>query len=1602
MYRTQPGHDPSRGRWRLGPRPVALLALVVLIAIALLSSNQPAQSQGAGAGSGTSGTTGGTTGGSAQSLPPPGPGFQDPLSQQVTRQETQAAQRETERRKSPAAKDARKASKKKFRDKSAAQARAIGKEHFKDVVGAPVATPLAGSSPEVERYLGDHAAVVEAGDGKRGIVQSALALRPLDGPGRNAPVDLSLRESGDAFAPANPLAALRIPKELAEPVSFGGESLRFRVEGAAGSGTRVGDQVFFGNVGTDTDLLLSPAPLGVETFLQLRSEDSPEQIVLDFELLAGVRLEKARTGAVEIVRGEESIGLVMPPTAADAEGWQLPLSLSIAGDRVIIGVEHRAGDWAYPILVDPLLADGRILNDYLYWTNKATTSSPTGHPYDAGLGFQNWTIEEKPGLAAGHFYYLAGTSTYHPQDLSGYGRGLYVQGNEFATHANLDYGEYVWRSPGDTYIYRADMGYAVHDQAYTSSSNLPTSIKEGLWSPQLDNWEYGHFQTPSWDPNYGPTCKSWANPPPWNAGDACATGGRAYWSTNSGFRWWHRTFCTAPACAASGGTPGNLAAFALVINGSGTLYPDPAQVFLGGAGIYYTDNNPPYVRQTIADGVPSDWANEGTMNVGADFIDDGVGNYKATLSTPDANGTISTDTRIVPNCTGDVISPCPATWWNATWIWTWPLDVATLGEGIGTIRMHMEDVLGRGTSPTGDPAVPTSDRRWTVKVDRTPPTLALSGPLYDRRGQQLGPDATYALHADARDGRRDAGPSAERSGVRTVEISVDGERVDFDEQECDAGSCALTRDWTFDPRDFRGGEHTIRVTASDQLGQETVTEFKAKTACCLTPAAGWGTLDALGDFLLADVSGDGLTDLVGRSTLTGEVKVGISDGTRFAPPAVWGQLLVLSEAYAADADGDGLADLVSRDKLTGEVRVGRSDGSRFGTAAVWGVLPTNQDLYLADVDQGDGADLVGRNRDTGELRVGYSTRSSFEASVAWGSTVPSDQVQIADTDDDDMADLVVRRSTGDVSVGLSTQEGFGAPATWGRWDRSDPLRAVDANGDNMAELLSVDPSTGDVSVSVSDGLAFRAPENWGRLDPLLKEFRVGDVDGDGDGDVVARHSVTGAVEVAQSYPLSPTLPSSPAFVADPGDVYDDALEFTDDATGGTRQAEACVGVTTAARATKLRLAAQDDGVLLRDPAGAEAEQAWRRLRQAGVTIVRFNAYWGHIEASARDANGNPRYNLSQLEAAVRTAKCKGFDVYITITGAAIRRLDCSYELWPESDRSLGCRNDVPGTDDNEELAVTGNAPAPADYARFVSAVVNRFSRSDGDPAVRVDVYGLWNEPNGRGFLQSGRRQGDGPRVAALYRELYRQGRDAGRAASGNATRFNLGELSENPRGATHMVEFLRRIASAGTRTTVDGVAIHPYQHRKNPSEGFERRRYGMGRLSDVARAVRDLSREDRLVAPRGIPRLYLTEFGYWNRKLRPDSSIATVHTEGERADWLDGALDEANKLARKGQLRWMTFYNATEKTPDIAQCQSVPRRYSVRNVWDMGLFGVGGEITGTRCYGRNRSGSRQLTQTQERRAYCSIWAWARRKDRLSGVEYPVDGNAGCPLPRAQS
>ncbi|MFQ6162314.1 FG-GAP-like repeat-containing protein [Sinorhizobium meliloti] len=243
------------------------------------------------------------------------------------------------------------------------------------------------------------------------------------------------------------------------------------------------------------------------------------------------------------------------------------------------------------------------------------------------------------------------------------------------------------------------------------------------------------------------------------------------------------------------------------------------------------------------------------------------------------------------------------------------------------------------------------------------------------------------------------------------------------------------------------------------------------------PNAGWSA-DA--PRYLADVNGDGSADIVGFND---GVQVALADGTGgFETPQTWFADIGIKQGWdgddllMADVNGDGKSDVIAMNQQTRSVNVALSTGAsfsqtgwnqnyaNFADSTVWNA---DNPRMMSDVN-GDGlSDLVGFST---EVTVGLSNGAGFEPPTTWSSSFnapdwTSDTPRMmTDVNGDGRGDIV-GFNDGGTSIALSTGSAFVA----GSWNQASlnglglneggaadqtSRQVVDLNGDGLLDVVA--------------------------------------------------------------------------------------------------------------------------------------------------------------------------------------------------------------------------------------------------------------------------------------------------------------------------------------------------------------------------------------------------------------------------------------------------------------------------------------------------------------------------------------------------------------------
>lgn len=636
----------------------------------------------------------------------------------------------------------------------------------------------------VRRYVSSRGAVV-VGPGRRRpvLLRSTLPLRARDPRRGMRPVDLTLQRRGTTAVPANPLARQQLPLRTggtALSLPDVGVGLEPRI-GRRVAGTETGGSLFFPNVRQDTDLIAAPKADGLELLYQVRSARAPRVLESEVRLPRGGRIRYASAGSpIEVVRGAQTLATVMPASAVDAQGSSVPLATSLVGRRLTFTLPKDLSRYALPILVDPFLKE-----DQRYWrTNGA-------------IDFNGWNYYEAPATNMRPF-----------QGDSIAGRGLYIAADPGYYPAGA-YGEWVFLAPGATsgtypteasHIFKADFGYTVHAPRPDGGGSC---LFEGIFSFQRYAYEQGEV---------------WRGP---QVTDPVHSG--QYGLCGADFNYSYAVHCLS-TCDSNGGnpaagTPGNAAVFAMGIPVAGTS-TQTGYVYMGSSLLFIADQFPPHLSVTSPTASSTGWINAGIFT--ATSSDYGLGVDKISATAPDWSGAYfqsACNTGVTPQGdytdmlgqpkSGDRDHRCQQTE-------SLSFEASALPEGEYSLSASSSDILGNTTASVSQP----------VKVDHSGPALTLSGELYDQAAKTLW-NGLYDLNAAATDSR---------AGVTRVATYVDGQPLTLDgqtsdgsgdaygaqSQSCSGGGCSLSvKDIPFDSQEYAPGPHTVRVDATDAVGNTT-------------------------------------------------------------------------------------------------------------------------------------------------------------------------------------------------------------------------------------------------------------------------------------------------------------------------------------------------------------------------------------------------------------------------------------------------------------------------------------------------------------------------------------------------------------------------------------------------------------------------------------------------------------------------------------------------------------------------------------------------------------------------------------------------------------
>ena len=288
------------------------------------------------------------------------------------------------------------------------------------------------------------------------------------------------------------------------------------------------------------------------------------------------------------------------------------------------------------------------------------------------------------------------------------------------------------------------------------------------------------------------------------------------------------------------------------------------------------------------------------------------------------------------------------------------------------------------------------------------------------------------------------------------------------------------------------------------------------------------------------------------------------------------------------------------------------------------------------------------------------------------------------------------------------------------------------------------------------------------------------------------------------------------------------------------------------------------------------------LRASGAKVTRLDVLWSLV-APHRPANpadpDDPAYDWDRTDATLRAIAASGVTPIVVAYSAP---------GW-----AAGGRGTPAGTE------VNPNAPAPADYGRFMEALARRYSGSHrpeqgGDPLPRVRHFEIWNEPNLAGFLSpqvSGGRRVSVSRYVAMARRAYPAIKRANPRAIVIAGAG--GPRSSTDGRGTGALAWARAVARSGAPFDAYSQHVYPAAAPLAATRAFP----AWGTLPELFAVL------DAIPRRRGTP-VYLTEAGYTTAA----TPFRTVRvTPAQQALYLRQIM--ALPAVRSGRVRAVIWFN---------------------------------------------------------------------------------------------
>ncbi len=698
-----------------------------------------------------------------------------------------------------------------YENLSALEAEKVAQEVFPALIDEPAGGPP--SLPEGQSYHGfvdDRDARVDLGGGEQGILESLAPMATEGSSGSWVPIDLGLRDAGDAFEAMNPLVPVRLPKRLSEGAQIPGLGLSVTPVTPAGGqssggqgvpligseGTVDGASVFYANTQTDSDTIAKPSTFGFSLETLMRSARSADQLSFQVGLPSGASLVAASSepGGVQVVKEGVMIASIPVPVAHDAVGTLVPSSVSVSGDVLTVTVPRQADAYVYPISVDPEFNTG--------------SDTKLSEAWQFGESGGGWSLER--------------------EELS----GLIVHHHVVGSSGN--FAELFYKTNGDSRIYKLN----------TASDVEPTYFAtELIWNAQgrayLEFEGSGGYESSTVVAEYGTPIKQ--------------EGGVI-----------HSQLCASAECSSTNGSEHNLVRY--VELETGTFNASELGLRLESATVSLSQ--PKETHSTVSYNTssseielgsgrktPNVFANGGWIGPNSGAIEFTAEDLGLGVSQTEVARNPPSKEKGSPFRTTNYLTKSSCEGVQCAKEQREVLTYASLGgmpNGESTIRVSANDAIEHTSS------YEYGEGEHVIKVDSTAPHgIALSG--LPSKGEELELGEVEAhLKVEATDGEG----SVPSSGIKSISLGVDGKEIGKPSGSCTtpSGPCTATGEWSVNGAELGVGSYTLTAVATDNAGNFASKNFVLNVYHASPVGMGPGSVNPeSGDFALGatdvDVSG---------------------------------------------------------------------------------------------------------------------------------------------------------------------------------------------------------------------------------------------------------------------------------------------------------------------------------------------------------------------------------------------------------------------------------------------------------------------------------------------------------------------------------------------------------------------------------------------------------------------------------------------------------------------------------------------------------------------------------------------------------------------------